>query len=861
MYEFIINGKQHTTDVKKSLLTYLREDLALTGTKNGCSEGACGTCIVIVDGKATKACILTTERINGKNITTIEGLTEKEKNVYSYAFTRAGAVQCGFCIPGMVMSSKALLDRNAEPDLDDVREALKDNICRCTGYVKIFDAVLLAAKIFRDNGEIPKVKCKGLVGENLERIDAAEKVLGTGMYADDIRIDGMVYASCVRPAHPRILVRKIDISKALNHEGVIGVFTKSNIQELQNLGHLKKDWPAFIGEGEVTRYIGDALALVVAENEAVLNAAKKLVKVEYDLLEPVRNPEEASREGAPEIHEGGNLLFRQELHRGNPEEKIRNSKYVVREHFSVPFTDHAFMEPECAIAMPDPEDGEGLLMYTGSQNIYDEQREISGMLGIAPEKIKIKSMLVGGGFGGKEDMSVQHHAALAAYLTRKTVKVRFTRQESINIHTKRHAMEMDFTVGCDEKGILQGMTADIVSDTGAYASLGGPVLQRACTHAAGPYNFQDIHVEGRAYYTNNPPAGAYRGFGVTQSLFAMEACINKLADMVGISHWEIRYRNALRPGDVMPNGQIADDSTAIVETLEAVKEEYENAEYVGIACGIKNSGLGVGVPDIGRCKASVEKGKVHVRTAAACIGQGLLTVMLQIAGQTLQIPMDRIVMEQPDTTRTPNSGTTTASRQTLVTGEAVRRVTQLVKDDLDSGKTLEELEGKEYYAEYFAKTDPIGTDVPNPVSHVGYGYATQIVILNDDGTLKRVVAAHDVGTAINPLNVEGQIEGGVVMSLGYALTEDFPLKDSVPKAKYVTLGLFKANKVPEIKAVIVQKKDKNNMAYGAKGVGEIASIPTAPAVQDAYFMLDKKFRTKLPLEETPYSRKKPVRKQ
>ncbi len=855
MYEFIINGKRCGTEAKKNLLTYLREDLALTGTKNGCSEGACGTCTVIVDGKAIKACILTTEKVNGKTIITIEGLTEKEEKIYSYAFSRAGAVQCGFCIPGMVMSSKALLDKNDNPTMEEVKIALKDNICRCTGYIKIFDAVMLAARILREGGEIPVTENKGLIGENLERIDAREKVLGTGMYADDIRIENMVYASCVRPSYPRILVKKINIDAALSYSGVIGVFTKKNLPELKNLGHLKKDWPAFIGEGEITRYVGDALAMVIAKDEKSLAAAKKLVEIEYEILEPVRNPEEASKEGAPELHEGGNLLFRQELHRGNPEEKIKNSKYVVEEHFSVPFTDHAFMEPECAIAMPDPDDEEGLLMFTGSQNIYDEQREISVMLGVEPEKLKIKSMLVGGGFGGKEDMSVQHHAALAAYIIKKPVKVRFTRQESINIHTKRHAMEMDFTVGCDENGIIQGLIAKIVSDTGAYASLGGPVLQRACTHAGGPYNFQDIYVEGKAYYTNNPPAGAYRGFGVTQSLFAMESCLNKLADMVGISHWEIRYRNAIKPGDVLPNGQIADESTAYVETLEAVKEEYDKAKYVGIASGIKNSGLGVGIPDTGRCKASVENGKVHIRTAAACIGQGLLTVMLQIAVETLKISPDMIVMETPDTTRTPNSGTTTASRQTLITGEAVRRVSQLVKDDINAGKTLEELEGKEYYAEYIAKTDPMGSDIPNPVSHVGYGYATQIVILDDEGKLKKVVAAHDVGTAINPLNVEGQIEGGVVMSLGYALTEDFPLKDSVPKVKYVTLGLFKADKVPEIKSIIVKKDAKNEMGYGAKGVGEIASIPTAPAVQDAYMMYDRKFRTRLPLEETPYSRK------
>lgn len=855
MYEFTINGKLYSTDVKKNLLTYLREDLKLTGTKNGCGEGACGACTIILDGKTMRACVLTTERINGKTLTTIEGLSEREKDVYAYAYTRAGAVQCGFCIPGMVMSTKALLDKNNQPTLEEVKNALKGNICRCTGYVKIFDAVMLAARIFRDDEEIPKVECKGLVGENMDRLDAKEKTLGTGKYTDDVAVDNMVYGSCVRTPAPRALIKKINVEKALELPGVIDVITAKTM-ELNLLGHLVKDWPAFIGEGETSRYVGDALALVVAKTEEIVEAAKKLVEIEYEKLEPIRNPVESMAEGAPQIHEKGNLLFKQELRRGNPDEKIANSRYVVKEHFSVPFTDHAFMEPECAIAMPNPEEEDGIFMYTGSQNIYDEQREIAVMLSIPPEKLRIKSMLVGGGFGGKEDMSVQHHAALAAYITKRPVKVRFTRQESINIHTKRHAMEMDFTVGCDENGILQGLKADIISDTGAYASLGGPVLQRACTHASGPYNFQDVEIIGKAYYTNNPPAGAYRGFGVTQSLFAMESCMNKLADMVGISHWEMRYRNALKPGDVMPNGQIADPSTALIETLEAVKDEYEKAEFAGIACGIKNSGLGVGVPDTGRCKASVENGKVHVRTAAACIGQGLATVMLQIAAETLKLSPDMIVMESPDTARTPNSGTTTASRQTLVTGEAVRRVTQLIKDELDKGKTVEELEGQEFYAEYLAKTDPIGTDVPNPVSHVGYGYATQVVILDEEGKLKKVIAAHDVGTPINPLNVEGQIEGGVVMSLGYALTEDFPLEDSVPKVKYGTLGLFKSNQIPEIKSIIVRKKDRNAMAYGAKGIGEIASIPTAPAVQDAYHAFDKKFRTKLPLEETPYSRKK-----
>ncbi len=854
MFEFEINHKKYATEESKSLLSYLREDLRLTSVKNGCGEGACGTCTVIVDGRAMKACVLTTEKINSKSVVTVEGLSEREQAVYAYAFTTVGAVQCGFCIPGMVISAKALLDKTASPSLDEIKKALRGNICRCTGYIKIYEAIQLSAAIFNEDRPVPEVACKGLVGENLGRLDAKAKTLGTAQYVDDVDVEGLLHGSCVRPEFPRVLVKKIDTEKALAYPGVVAVFTGMNTK-LGNLGHLVKDWPAFIREGEETRYIGDALALVIAETKEALAEGKKLVEVEYEQLEPVRNPIEARKVDAAKVHPQGNHLSHQELKKGNPQKKIEQSKYVVSDHFSVPFTDHAFMEPECAIAIPTGDDQ--LLMYTGSQNIYDEQKEIAQMLGVAPEKIRIQSKYVGGGFGGKEDMSVQHHASLAAYLLKKPVKVKFTRQESLLYHVKRHAMEMDFTVGCDENGIIQGLVATITSDTGAYASLGGPVLQRACTHAAGPYNFQDVSIVGDAYYTNNPPAGAFRGFGVTQSLFAMEACLNKLADSVGISPWEIRYRNAVRPGDVLPNGQIADLSTAFVETLEAVKNDYEQAKYVGIGCGIKNTGVGVGIPDTGRCIISIENEKVHVRTAAACIGQGLATVMLQIAAETLQLPAEVFVLESPDTARTPNSGTTTASRQTLVTGEAVRRAAELLKGELDKGKTLAKLDGKEFHGEYATETDPMGSNKAHPISHVGYGYATQIVILDDNGKLEKVVAAHDVGTAINPLNVEGQIEGGVVMSLGYALTEDYPLVDSLPKVKYGTLGLFRSIQTPEIEVKIVQKEDRNPVAYGAKGVGEIASIPTAPAVQDAYYRFTGEFQTKLPLVGTPY-RKKPV---
>jgi selenium-dependent xanthine dehydrogenase len=542
----------------------------------------------------------------------------------------------------------------------------------------------------------------------------------------------------------------------------------------------------------------------------------------------------------------------EKLYRGQPEEALAQSKHVVSHTFELPFTEHAFLEPECCLAQPD---GDGIKLFTGGQSVYDEQRECARVLGLPEEKLRVRSMLVGGGFGGKEDMSVQHHAALLAWKTGRPVKVRLTRQESINIHPKRHAMTVEMTTGCDETGRLTAMRCRITADTGAYASLGGPVLQRACTHAAGPYNYQNVDIIGTAVYTNNPPAGAFRGFGVTQTIFATECNLNHLAELTGLSAWEIRRLNALRPGDVMPNGQIADDSTALLETLMAVKEDYEQAPLAGIACALKNAGVGVGLPDIGRCRLEVAGGRVRIFTSAACIGQGLATVTTQMVATYAGVDCRLIEAAPPDTADSPDSGTTTASRQTVFTGEAARRAALLLKEAL-SGKTLAELEGQNFYAEYSGETDPMGSPKKNPVSHVSYGYATQVVILTPEtGLIEKVIAAHDVGRAVNPQALEGQIEGGVVTSLGYALTEDFPLKGGVPQARFGTLGLFKASQVPPIEPRYLGRVT-TDLAGGAKGVGEIAAVPAAPAVQGAYFKRDGFFRTKLPLPDTPYSRQK-----
>lgn len=851
MVNFKLNGRDAEIEEGRTLINYLREECDLTSVKNGCGEGACGACMVLVDGKATKACILKSDKIEGKEIQTVEGLSDRDKKVFAYAFSEAGAVQCGFCIPGMVISAKALLIKTLNPTLDEVKKALMGNICRCTGYVKIEKAVLMAAEILRENRDVPTVFCKGIVGEEMGRIDAEDKILAEGEYVDDMKIDGMIYGFALRSKYPRALVKNIDYSHAEKLEGVVKVVTSKDIPGERYGGHLKKDWPALIEVGEETRYVGDAIALVAATSMDIARKAADLIKVDYEELEPLSLPEEAMKEGAPKIHKDGNILVREVLKRGNVDEALKNSKYVVTNNYSVPFTEHAFLEPESAMAVPTEKE---LIVYTGSQSVYDDLHEITHLLGLGEDKVRIISKYVGGGFGGKEDMSCQHHAALLAYLTGKPVKMTLTRAESIKVHPKRHAMEMEFTTACDENGKLTAMRAKIIADTGAYASLGGPVLQRACTHAAGPYNYQNSEVEGIAVYTNNPPGGAFRGFGVTQSAFATECNINQLAELVGISPWEFRWRNAIEAGQELPNGQIADPGTALKETLLAVKDVYDNNEYVGIACAFKNSGIGVGLPDIGRCILEIKDGKVHIRSSAACIGQGLGTILTQILCQTLDITPDKVVYEAPDTRRTPDSGTTTASRQTTFTGEAVRVTALKVKEALN-GRTLDALNGQEFYGEFSGVTDKMGSDKKNPVSHVAYGFATQVVILDENGKLKKVVAAHDVGKAINPKNVEGQIEGGVVMGLGYALTEDYPLKNSVPTAKFGTLGLLRATAVPEIKAMVIEK-NTNDLSYGAKGVGEITCIPTAPAVQGAYYKFDGVFRTKLPLENTFYKKSK-----
>jgi len=878
MVHFTLNGVAAEAEGGRSLLSYLRDEARLTAAKLACGEGVCGACSVLVDGAVVRSCSVALEKVEGKSVLTLEGIPGPEIGLYERAFVEAGAVQCGYCTPGMVIAAKALLDSNASPSETEIRAAIRRNLCRCTGYVKIVDAIRRAAA-YRSaaggtaggagRGRDVEVLAHGGVGERLVRVDAAVKARGEARYVDDLVEPGMLYGAALRSPHARARLVALDVSAAQALPGVAVVATWKDIPGSRFTGSVQPDWPTLIAEGEETHYVGDAVALVAAETPALAARALSLVRAEYEALPPLLSPAEALADGAPVLHAGGNVLTRLVLERGDAEGALARAAFVVEGRFTTPFTDHAFMETESALAYPP--DSRGVVMVrTGEQNVYDGQKFIADTLGIPRDRVRVVSEYVGGGFGGKEDQTVQHTAALLAWLSGRPVKCTLGRAESTRVHVKRHAMTVDLRVGCDAQGKLCGFSARVVADTGAYASLGGPVLHRAVTHAAGPYVNADVYVEGLAVFTNNPPAGAFRGFGVPQVTFATESALNVLAAKAGLSPWEIRFRNAVRPGQRLSNGQVAGPDTALEECLLAVRRDFEGAGgRAGIACGFKNTGLGMGHPDVGRCRLVVAVDHVEVLTGAASVGQGIETVLTQIACQVLGLEPRQVVVRTPDTASTPDSGTTTASRQTLITGEACRRACQEAWEAALSSDgeavadfALSVIAGREFRGEYRAETDPFDTTAADPVRHVAYSYACQLVVLGSDLRIQRVVAAHDSGLVVNPVAFEGQVEGGVVMGLGYALTEHLVLENGAPVGGLGRLGLLRSVDVPPIQVIPVRKMGAGSAldggvsgaAFGAKGIGEISSIPTAAAVAGAYYAADAELRDRLPLLGTPYAR-------
>lgn len=847
MFEFILNKDKVQSKTDMYLIDFLRDKLNITSVKRGCDDTSCGACMVIIDKKACKSCHIKLSQIVGKTVTTIEGLSEKEKDVYVYAFKSVGAVQCGYCTPAMVISAKALIDEINMPTKMQIKKAISPNICRCTGYAKIEKAIELASKMLREDIKIKKLNSKGRIGDKLSLKDTKDKILGITKYTDDLYIKDMFYGGALRLDVPRALIKSIDYTKAKKHKDFVSLIDKTSITKGNYIGSVKEDTPVFVGIGEETRCISDTICIIASKNKNSVQEILSLIKIEYEVLKPILNIKDALKKDAYNIHKDGNILQKVILKRGDSQNAIKNSKYVVTNHYSLPFTDHAFLETESALAY---KKGEELIIHTSFQSSSNLKRQLAKVLPIKEDKIKLIIQNMGGSFGGKSDITLQHHTALLAIQTGKPVKMTFSRQESIKYHTKRHAMEIELTTACNEDGKLTAMKAIILSDTGAYASVGANVIEKCCMHSPGPYNYQNIDIKGMAIHTNNVSSGAYRGFGVAQANFAIESNLNILAEMAGISAWEIRYKNAIEVGDILPNGQIADSDTALKETLISVKDFYYSNPYVGIACAMKNMGEGTGRSDIGKCVLIVKNERVIIKSDISFSGQGVPVALIQIVCETTGILPENVKCEHLEMSN-ENSN---SSRHTFFIGEAVRRASLKLKSALEMS-SIKKLNGQYFVGEYIGITDPIDSQKENPISHISYAYATHCVALDEEGKVQKIVASHDVGKAINPITIEGQIQGGVAMSLGYAISEKVIIRNGVIKGDYSSLGLLRANQMPEIEPIIVEK-NLSKLAYGAKGVAEISAIPTASAMQGAYMKFDGIFRTKLPLEDTAYNKKK-----
>jgi selenium-dependent xanthine dehydrogenase len=846
---FTLNGKTKTYngDPELSLLNYLREIEGITSPKDGCApQAACGCCTVVLNGKAVLSCAIPMKKVNNGSVKTVEGLTEYQKRTIANAFVEKCGVQCGFCIPGIVMQAMVLFEKNLSPTRDEITKALTSNLCRCTGYKKIIDAIEYAAEAIREKKEIPKPKSDGKIGKKHPKYDAGKLVLGQSPYVADMKFDCMLYGTLKFSDHPRANVLSIDISEAQSHPGVIKVFTAKDIPGTRNTGLIIPDWPLMINENEETRYVGDVLAGVVAETEAIAREAVKFIKVKYEILQPLSDPEKALDYNSPKIHQDGNLLSETKLKRGDVENAIKDSAFISEGTYYTQRIEHGYLEPECAIAKPIEN---GIEVYSQGQGIYEDRSQLAKLLNLPEEKVRVILVPNGGGFGGKEDLSVQGHAALFSLILQKPVKVTLNREESILMHPKRHPMRMKYTLGCNKEGKLTVLKADILGDTGAYASVGMKVLERAAGHSAGPYHIPNVDVISKAVYTNNLPCGAMRGFGVNQVAFALESCIDDLCEKGGFDRWQFRFDNALTEGDMTSTGQIINRGSGVRKTLLALKDIFQNAKYAGISCGIKNTGIGNGMNDEGRVKIEIiSDEKIILHHGWTEMGQGVNTMAVQFLAHETGIDHE-IIEVRVDTKEEATAGMTTASRATSIIGNSIANASLQLKEDLET-KSLKELSGKIYKGEWVCNwTTKPEDNVKEIITHYSYSYATQVVVLNDEGEIDTVYAAHDAGKIINPGLFEGQIEGSIHMGLGYALTEDLELENCVPKSTHLRkCGILRAKDTPKMEVIGIEVPDPHG-PYGVKGVGEIGLVPTAPAVANAFYQYDGTRYYRLPVKK------------
>lgn len=907
--KFTVNGQPIEVEPRpgQMLVDLLREQLKLTGTKVGCNEAECGACTVLLDGKPVLSCTFPAAKAEGRQVVTVEGLAGVFPSSYDgeaafqklhplqQAFVLHGAVQCGFCIPGQLMTAYALLQRDPDPGEAEIRTALKDTLCRCAGYPTIIGAIQEAARAMRTGSPVrapdlpvPIPSDGFIVGATQARPDAVEKVTGGAKFTDDLSFPGMLHARVKRAGVPHAIVKRIDISAVKAIPGVAAVLTAADIPGEHRHGTVIKDWPSLIGVGERVRYVGDAIAIVAAESREIASQALDVIEVEYDLQPVVSDPVQSRQADAPKLHDNGNLLKHIKVRKGDIESGFRQAEVILEHTFHTPATDHAFMEPECSVAVPAP-DGR-MLIYVGSQIPYSDRNDVARALGWPDERVRVVGQLMGGGFGGKEDIAGQIHAALLANVTGRPVKLLFDRHESLLVHPKRHATQIRVKMGALKDGRLTAVETELYGDTGAYASLGEKVLTRATTHSSGPYELPNAKADCYAMYTNNPPAGAFRGFGVLQSAFAIESMMDCLAGTLEIDPVALRRQNALRVGSVTNTGQTLKDSVGLVECIDKVSAEMyrlggdrpfearvvPGAEHLrrawGFAAAYKNTGLGGGAPDKAGAEVELyEDGTLEVRTSSAELGQGLVTVLQMIVAQEFNLDPWKVRVLVMDTDLTPDGGPTTASRQTYVSGNAALHAARTLREAIaatlaekydqppDTIRFIEGLaqvnghavplgeaavlmrsEGREPRAlyEYWAPTtQPLGTGGD---MHFAYSFAAQaaeveVNTLTGEVKVLRVVVANDVGKAINPLGLKGQIEGGIVMGIGHALTEHFIVEDGkVFTDRMARYRIPSITYTPEITSFVVEHPTADG-PHGAKGVGEIVTVPTIPAITNAIY--------------------------
>ena len=896
----VVNNKPYTLPALpgETLAALLRERLHLTGTKIGCGEAECGACTVLVNDEPVMSCVYPAERAHGKNIVTIEGLAKHVHEVMKLhplqeAFIEHGAVQCGFCIPGQIMTAFALLKRNPDPTMEEVRFALKDTLCRCGGYPMIEKAILAAARTLRTSEplQLPQVPdsihSRNVVGRSHLRPDGVEKVTGNAIYTDDLTFEGMLHAKACRAMVPHAILKHLDISKARQLPGVVAVLTAADIPAEINHGLVTFDWPALIAIGERVRYVGDTLAIIAAESKDIAEQAAALVHAEFELLPVITNPVQALQEGQPQLHPSGNLLKHIKVRKGDMDTGFAEAEVIMEHTFHTQTTDHAFLEPECSIAVPTPEGR--LEIYVGSQIPYQDRSQVARALGWEESRVRIIGQLVGGGFGGKEDIAGQIHAALLANATQRPVKLLFDRHESLLAHPKRHATQIRVKIGALKNGRIIAIETELYGDTGAYASLGEKVMTRATTHSTGPYDVEHVHADCYAAYTNNPPSGAFRGFGVTQSAFAIESIMDMLAEKLDINPIELRLMNALHVGSITNTGQELDESVGLVECINRVEQEIKksntdpfnpvidphNPHLVrawGFAAAYKNTGLGGGAPD--KSAAELElfaDGTFEIRSSSSEMGQGLVSVMRMIVAEELSVTPDQVRVLVMDTDLSPDGGPTTASRQTYITGNASRHAAVALRDaitahlsekfnvnpaavvyrdsrihvngtSLSFADVAHELSSagqplRVLYQYEAPKTQPLGT---GGLMHFAYSFGAQaaeveVNTFTGEVSVLKVISANDVGMAVNPLGLQGQIEGGVMMGLGHCLTENFIMDEGRVITDYLSRYRIPGIMLtPEITSIIIEQPTAEG-PYGAKGVGEICSIPTTPAITNAIY--------------------------